>query len=91
MGGTFKITDASGATDTQCFVTKYTNSGGSDDWFAIGVAEQSWARGPGWELVAFRNGTADSHRRGWYLNIPQGATVLVTFYGFDRDLGLSYA
>lgn len=90
MSGIFKISDASGATDTQCFVSKWTNSNGSDDWFPIGVAPQNWSRGPGWELVAFKN-TAENSRRGWYLNIPKNGTVLVTFYGFDRDLGLQYS
>lgn len=87
--GTFKITGATGATNVQCFVSKYTNDNGSDKWFAIGVTPQSWSRGPGWELVAFRT-TADSKRRGWYVHIPPDGTCNITFYGFDRDIGLQY-
>ncbi|KJA18829.1 hypothetical protein HYPSUDRAFT_44832 [Hypholoma sublateritium FD-334 SS-4] len=88
--GTITITDASGASGIQSFVSKYTNaSNGSDNWYDINTSAQSWSRGPGWELVAFSS-TANSQRRGWYVHIPQGKTLNITFYGFDRDIGLQY-
>lgn len=87
--GTFRVIDGSGSTDTQCFISKYTYSEGSDNWYAIGSTPERWGLGSGWELVAFRT-AADCKRRGWYVKIPEEATCFITFYGFDRDIGLQY-
>ena len=85
------IVDASGLAGNQVFVSKYTNqNNGSDSWYDINTASQSWSRGPGWELVAFGS-TANDPRRGWYVKIEPGKTLNIIFYGFDRDLGLQYA
>ena len=93
--GAVTIIDASGGagctSGTQCSVSKSTNtSNGSDLWYDINSTAQSWARGTGWELVAFKSTADDNRRRGWYLQIPQGKALNVTFYGFDRDIGLQY-
>ena len=57
------IVDASGLAGNQVFVSKYTNqNNGSDSWYDINTASQSWSRGPGWELVAFGS-TANAQRR----------------------------
>lgn len=48
------------------FVSKYSNSSGSDDWYILQPGQRdSWSRN-GWEVVAFKNGD-DSFRAGLYV------------------------
>ncbi|KAI0373548.1 hypothetical protein BV20DRAFT_743668 [Pilatotrama ljubarskyi] len=54
------------------FVSKYTNSNGSDAWFTVDAGKrESWSRS-GWELVAFKNAD-DTKRAGVY--VPVNSTV----------------
>ncbi|KAL7277298.1 hypothetical protein ACG7TL_009154 [Trametes sanguinea] len=54
------------------FVSKYSNSDGSDAWFTLQPGgRDSWSR-KGWELVAFKN-AKDSNRTGVY--VPADSTV----------------
>ncbi|KAI8993816.1 hypothetical protein BD414DRAFT_456951 [Trametes punicea] len=65
------------------FVSKYTNSKGSDIWFTVPAdTRESWER-DGWELVAFKN-TDDTHRAGVYVRVDS----TVTFYTF-KDITVS--
>lgn len=59
------------------FVSTYSNSKGSDDWYVLQPGQRdSWDRS-GWELVAFKSGD-DTTRSGVY--VPKNSTV--TFHGF---------
>jgi hypothetical protein len=70
MPGIFVKNDTSSAID--CFVSKYTNKNGSDDWFTLQPgAGDTWQRNDGWELVAFRHGT---DRSGVY--VKTGASIV---------------
>ncbi|OSD01514.1 hypothetical protein PYCCODRAFT_1369433 [Trametes coccinea BRFM310] len=54
------------------FVSKYSNSDGSDAWFTLQPGgRDSWSR-KGWELVAFKNAN-DTNRTGVY--VPADSTV----------------
>ena len=84
--GAVTIIDASGgagcqcAASTQCSVSKSTNtSNGSDLWYDINSTAQSWARGTGWELVAFKN-AHDTTRAGVYVRVDS----TVTFNDFNN-------
>ncbi|KAE9387415.1 hypothetical protein BT96DRAFT_927624 [Gymnopus androsaceus JB14] len=61
------------------FVSKYSNSKGSDEWYKIQAngGADSWNRN-NWELVAFKN-EADSKRAGIYIPIDKK----VIFHSFD--------
>ena len=51
------------------FVSKYTQSDGSDDWYTVGPGQRdSWTRNAGWELVAFRS-EDNSDRSGVYVRV----------------------
>lgn len=64
MGSIIVINSSS--SDIFAFVSKYSNSSGSDDWFKIAPGErESWNRGD-WELVAFRDSN-DTDRTGVYV------------------------
>jgi hypothetical protein len=72
----------------ECFVSKYTNlHDGSDAWYKLnaqgGGAGNPWARGSGWELVAFRSPDSGNNgpRAGVYINIEKGKTVEFHNYG----------
>ncbi|RDX55353.1 hypothetical protein OH76DRAFT_1338416 [Lentinus brumalis] len=57
------------------FVSKYSNSNGSDEWFTIAPGKRdSWSRN-GWELVAFKNAN-DTDRAGKY--VPVNTEVVFT-------------
>ena len=57
------------------FVSKYSNSNGSDEWYTIAAGKRdSWARS-GWELVAFKNAN-DTDRAGKY--VPVNSEVVFT-------------
>lgn len=65
MAGSIIVYNAS-SSPCHVFVSKYTNSSGSDDWYTLQPGQRdSWARS-GWELVAFKNGD-DSVRNGVYV------------------------
>ncbi|TFK94871.1 hypothetical protein K466DRAFT_593169 [Polyporus arcularius HHB13444] len=65
----------SSSSPVQVFVSKYSNSNGSDEWFTIAPGKRdSWARN-GWELVAFKTGN-DTNRAGKY--VPVDTEVVFT-------------
>lgn len=65
------------------FVSKYSRSSASDDWFTLQPhTRDSWERA-GWEIVAFKNGN-DTDRAGIY--VPTNTTV--TYNGL-HSLGRS--
>ena len=50
------------------FVSKYTNSNGSDEWYTIAAGKRdTWSRS-GWELGAFKNAN-DTDRAGRYVPV----------------------
>ncbi|KAI0711015.1 hypothetical protein C8T65DRAFT_187148 [Cerioporus squamosus] len=64
MGAIIIVNNSSSAVSV--FVSKYSNSSGSDDWFSLGPGKSdSWTRN-GWELVAFKNAN-DTDRAGRYV------------------------
>ena len=72
------------ASPVDCFVSKYT-SDGDDSWFTLPASgSDTWNRGSGWELVAFRNPNSGNNppRAGRYVQIGGGNTI--TFHDFGR-------
>ena len=66
MGAIIVVNNSSAA--IHVFVSKYTNSNGSDEWYTIAAGKRdSWARS-GWELVAFKNAN-DTDRAGTYVPV----------------------
>jgi hypothetical protein len=61
------------STDTiECFVSKYTNDKGSDGWYTLEAGKgDTWARGDGWELIAFKY---KGDRHGVYVKTGQVVT-----------------
>ncbi|KAJ7271744.1 hypothetical protein C8J57DRAFT_965201, partial [Mycena rebaudengoi] len=61
-----------------CFVSKYSNANGDDAWFRLAAgASDTWGRGDGWELVAFKvAGSNDVHgpRGGVYVRTGSSMT-----------------
>jgi hypothetical protein len=86
MSKVFVINKSSEA--IECFISKYTNSKGSDEWYKLNGPDGSdtWDRGAGWELVAFRRPASGINppRAGVYIYIQGGKTV--TFYNFGNIL-----
>jgi hypothetical protein len=81
MGISIRVVNKSGSS-IDAFVSKY--NGGNDDWFALSPGDSdTWTRGGGWELVAFRKPGTDSNsqRAGKYINIKK--TPLIEFYSFN--------
>lgn len=75
MTGSIIIHNASSG-PCHVFVSKYSNSSGSDDWFILQAGQSdSWARN-NWELVAFKNGD-DTDRGGVYVRVDS----TVTYHG----------
>ncbi|KAL7277302.1 hypothetical protein ACG7TL_009158 [Trametes sanguinea] len=73
MGSIIVINNSSSTISV--FVSKYSNSDGSDAWFTLQPgARDSWSR-KWWELVAFKNAN-DSNRAGVY--VPVDSTVTFT-------------
>ncbi|KAK7437591.1 hypothetical protein VKT23_018489 [Stygiomarasmius scandens] len=63
--------------DIQVFVSKYSNSNGSDEWFVVKAgASDSWSRN-NWEVVAFKNNN-DTERAGVYVR----TNMKITFVSF---------
>jgi len=63
--------------DIHVFVSKYSNSNGSDEWFVVKAgASDSWSRN-NWEVVAFKNND-DTERAGVYVQ----TNVKITFGSF---------
>jgi hypothetical protein len=65
----------------QAFVSKYSNSNGSDAWYNVPNEwndSGKWSRGY-WELVAIRN-NEDTHRNGAYVS-AKNQTVYITIKG----------
>ena len=63
----------------QAFVSKYSNSDGSDKWFTLAPrTRDTWSR-KSWELVAFKNPN-DSQRAGVYVRVNS----TVTFKSFEN-------
>ena len=83
----FRIRKLPNIPTVECFVSKYTNSAGNDNWYTVGgiYGDVVWPR-DGWEMVVFADPTK-SQRRGWYLNCTEGMLEL-TFAGFTEDLGI---
>ena len=77
MGAIIVVNNSSAA--IHVFVSKYTNSNGSDEWYTIAAGKRdTWSRS-GWELVAFKN-EDDSMRAGVYIPINKK----VVFYSFNN-------
>jgi len=56
-----------------CFVSKWTNGSGDDNWFPLAPGRADiWGRNDGWELVAFKDG--NNNRAGRY--IRTGSAVI---------------
>ena len=73
MGAIIVVNNSSPA--IHVFVSKYSNSNGSDEWYTIAAGKRdSWARS-GWELVAFKNAN-DTDRAGRY--VPVNSEVVFT-------------
>ena len=73
MGAIIVVNNSSSA--IHVFVSKYSNSNGSDEWYTIAAGKRdSWARS-GWELVAFKNAN-DTDRAGRY--VPVNSEVVFT-------------
>ena len=73
MGAIIVVNNSSAA--IHVFVSKYSNSNGSDEWYTIAAGKRdSWARS-GWELVAFKNAN-DTDRAGKY--VPVNSEVVFT-------------
>ena len=73
MGAIIVVNNSSAA--IHVFVSKYSNSNGSDEWYTIAAGKRdSWARS-GWELVAFKNAN-DTDRAGTY--VPVNSEVVFT-------------
>ena len=73
MGAIIVVNNSSSA--IHVFVSKYSNSNGSDEWYTIAAGKRdSWARS-GWELVAFKNAN-DTDRAGKY--VPANTEVVFT-------------
>ena len=76
--GTFTIVNNTSSA-ISVFVSKYTNSKGSDDWYSVPAGQaETWDRN-GWELVAFKNAN-DSGRAGVYIHTNK----TVTFNSLDN-------
>ncbi|KAH6897812.1 hypothetical protein BKA70DRAFT_1116107 [Coprinopsis sp. MPI-PUGE-AT-0042] len=85
----FQIRNHSGIDNIEVFVSKYSNSNGSDEWYKVAPdftsrSADTWNR-TGWEVVVFKD-PSTGKRRGWYLK-GEG-TLQLTFYGLDAELGL---
>ena len=73
MGAIIVVNNSSAA--IHVFVSKYTNSNGSDEWYTIAAGQRdTWSRS-GWELVAFKNAN-DTDRAGKY--VPANTEVVFT-------------
>ena len=71
----------------QAFVTKFSNSQGSDDWFPIPSsfnADGTWHRGF-WDFVAIRN-ESDTDRRGFYFNAKNHTIYIIVRSLNDIDV-----
>lgn len=71
MGAIVVINNSSGP--IHVFISKYSNSNGSDEWYVLEAGKRdSWARN-GWEVVAFKNGN-DTNRSGRYVEVNSTVT-----------------
>ncbi|KAF5322076.1 hypothetical protein D9619_001635 [Psilocybe cf. subviscida] len=92
----FRIRSAATTNDEpglQVFVSKYTNENGSHSWYNVapnfndpGVSH--WNRNAGFEAIVFKNQWGKT--RAFYLQVPDGQTTEVTFYGMEREISINY-
>ncbi|TFK26831.1 hypothetical protein FA15DRAFT_666968 [Coprinopsis marcescibilis] len=86
----FKIRNQSKYPKLRAFVSNYSISSGSAEWFSVppnfdDPEKCLWAR-PGWEVVVFED-PASGLRRGWYLS-PDNGILELYFFTFEQELGI---
>lgn len=78
----------------QVFVSKYTNDNGDNSWFNVDFLyddpkKSHWSRKAGFETVIFRDQYGKS--RAYWLQVVDGQTTDVTFYGMKKEISITYS
>ncbi|TFK22690.1 hypothetical protein FA15DRAFT_671225 [Coprinopsis marcescibilis] len=87
----FRIRNQTKNPHLRVFVSNYTNEAGLTAWFPLASdfsdpVECHWCRS-GFELIVIDD-EVGGLRRGWYLNCADMEALELTFYGFEKELGI---